>query len=141
MENDFIYKKLDCPFDFTSRCTMGSCDCKPVEEPKDVVLGYKTSIVAQMLDSNNKQETIEEAAERILSKEGIKLHPSGLETYLKGNVINAMVEMVKWQAERMYSEQEVLSIIDSFEKLCYNYQSNKDWFPSKKSEWFKQVKK
>jgi|Laugrespbdmm15sd_2_1035082.scaffolds.fasta_scaffold195017_1 uncharacterized protein YqgV (UPF0045/DUF77 family) len=108
---------------------------------QDVVLGYKTSIVAQMLDSNIKQETIEEAAERILSKEGVKLHPSGLETYLKGNVINAMVEMVKWQAERMYSEQEVLSIIDSFEKLCYNYQSNKDWFPSKKSEWFKQVKK
>ena len=21
--------KLDCPFDFTSRCTMGRCDCKP----------------------------------------------------------------------------------------------------------------
>ena len=108
---------------------------------QDVVLGYKTSIVAQMLDSNIKQETIEEAAERILSKEGIKLHPSGLETYLKGNVINAMVEMVKWQAERMYSEEEVLHIIDSFEKLCYNYQSNKDWIQLKKSEWFKQVKK
>ena len=71
---------------------------------QDVVLGYKTSIVAQMLDSNIKQETIEEAAERILSKEGVKLHPSGLETYLKGNVINAMVEMAKWQGERMYSE-------------------------------------
>jgi hypothetical protein len=46
--------------------------------------------------TNNKQETIEEAANRILSKEGVKLHPSGLETYLKGNVINAMVEMIKW---------------------------------------------
>jgi hypothetical protein len=23
---------LDCPFDFTSRCTMGSCDCKPKQE-------------------------------------------------------------------------------------------------------------
>ena len=21
--------KLDCPFDFTSRCTIGRCDCKP----------------------------------------------------------------------------------------------------------------
>ena len=48
--------------------------------------------------TNNKQETLEEAAKRILSKEGIKLHPSGLETYLEGNVINAMVEMAKWQA-------------------------------------------
>jgi hypothetical protein len=24
--------KLDCPYDFTSRCTMGSCDCKPKQE-------------------------------------------------------------------------------------------------------------
>ena len=45
-----------------------------------------------------KQETLEEAANRILSKEGVKLHPSGLETYLKGNVINAMVEIAKEQA-------------------------------------------
>jgi len=46
------------------------CDCGPLEEPKDVVLGYKTSIVAQMLDridlEEPKQETLEEAAERYL---------------------------------------------------------------------------
>jgi hypothetical protein len=76
----------------------------PKEEPKDVVLGYKTSLVAQMLDS---KEIPEEPK----------------------------------QTKQMYSEEEVLRIIDSFEKLCYNYQSNKDWFPSKKSEWFKQFKK
>ena len=51
--------------------------------------------------TNIKQETIEKAAERILSKEGIKRHPSGLETYLKGNVINAMVEMVEWQKQTL----------------------------------------
>jgi hypothetical protein len=49
-----------------------------------------------------KEEILEEAAKRILSKEGVKLHPSGLETYLKGNAINAMVEIAKWQQERMY---------------------------------------
>lgn len=27
-------QRLDCPYDFTSRCTMGRCDCKPKEEPK-----------------------------------------------------------------------------------------------------------
>ena len=54
------------------------------------------------------KETLEEAANRILSKEGVKLHPSGLETYLKGNVINAMVEMAKWQQERMYSEEDMI---------------------------------
>jgi len=25
-------EKLDCPFDFTSRCTMGRCDCKPKQK-------------------------------------------------------------------------------------------------------------
>lgn len=25
-------QKLDCPFDFTSRCTIGRCDCKPKQE-------------------------------------------------------------------------------------------------------------
>jgi len=25
-------QRLDCPYDFTSRCTMGSCDCKPKQE-------------------------------------------------------------------------------------------------------------
>jgi hypothetical protein len=49
--------------------------------------------------------------------------------------------MAKWQTKRMYSEEEVVKIINSFEKLCLNYLSNKDWFPSKKTEWFEQFKK
>lgn len=31
--------ELDCPFDFTSRCTMGRCDCKP--KPIDVNKRHK----------------------------------------------------------------------------------------------------
>ena len=27
-------ERLDCPYDFTSRCTMGRCDCKPKQEIK-----------------------------------------------------------------------------------------------------------
>ena len=37
-------QELDCPYDFTSRCTMGRCDCKP------------------------KQETLEEAAYRLTAE-------------------------------------------------------------------------
>ena len=55
------------------------------------------------------KETLEEVANKILSKEGVKLHPSGLETYLKGNVINAMVEMAKWMQER-YSKMDIINI-------------------------------
>jgi glutamate dehydrogenase/leucine dehydrogenase len=76
-----------------------------------------------------KQETLEEAAKRILSKEGVKLHPSGLETYLKGNVINAMVEMAKWQQERMYSEEEVLELLQDFANEDFSTVINiKEWF-------------
>jgi hypothetical protein len=81
------------------------------------------------------KETLEEAANRILSKEGVKLHPSGLETYLKGNVINAMVEMAKWQAERMYSEEEVKQIID---KTLIEYS---DFVLADIPDWFEQFKK
>jgi hypothetical protein len=93
--------------------------------------------------SNNKQETIEEAAERILSKEGIKLHPSGLETYLKGNVINAMVEIVKWQAKKTaYTEDQVKAAFNVGFNIGYSCQvSDIDRKESICEEWFKQFKK
>jgi alkyl hydroperoxide reductase subunit AhpC len=73
------------------------------------------------------KETIEEANWKVL---GTKT-----DTFYNG---------AKWQQEQdknKYSEEEVLDIINSFEKLCYTYQSNKDWFPAKKSEWFEKFKK
>jgi hypothetical protein len=76
------------------------------------------------------KETIEEAAERYWARQ-----PYNEDAFIAG---------AKWQQEQdknKYSEEEVLDIINSFEKLCYNYQSNKDWFPAKKSEWFEQHKK
>ena len=33
-------ERLDCPYDFTSRCTMGRCDCKPKEEMEKQQQGY-----------------------------------------------------------------------------------------------------
>jgi hypothetical protein len=97
------------------------------------------------------KETLEGAAER-LSKNAYKKHSVkddklSLDEQIQrsgGFIVGfkeGMIDGAKWQAERMYSEEKVLQIINSFEKLCYNYQSNKDWFPSKKSEWFEQHKK
>ena len=81
-----------------------------------------------------KKETLEEAAERLLSKEGVKLHPSGLETYLKGNVINAMVEMAEWQQERSYSEEEV-------ENILIEYVKTNPSKPYRVVSWFTQFKR
>jgi hypothetical protein len=81
-----------------------------------------------------KQETLEEAAEKRIptSPKVWDLTETRRSDFIAG---------ANYQAERMYSEEEVVKIINSFEKLCYNYQSNKDWFPSKKNEWFEQFKK
>lgn len=47
-------------------------------------------------------------------------------------------EFVILEGDKKYwSKDEVLNLIDDFEKLCLHYQSNKDWFPAKKWEWIK----
>jgi hypothetical protein len=102
------------------------------KEPKDVILGNKTSIVAQMLDSNIKQETLEEASEKYARKqcddmydnEGLTGESWGWETSLD------FKEGAKWQAERMYSEEEVLDII-----------ANCDGSVTQAKKWFEQFKK
>ena len=58
------------------------------------------------------EETLEEATERILSNEGVKLHPSGLETYLKGNVISAMIKIAKWQTNNIVDELEMHILVN-----------------------------
>jgi protein-arginine kinase activator protein McsA len=86
---------LDCPFDFTSRCTMGNCDCKP------------------------KQETFKEAALKYAES-----NQYDLEYYDEGGYQGIEVESFakklvdftsKWQAEKMYSEEEFLA----FGKSCF----------------------
>jgi hypothetical protein len=100
-------------------------------EPKDVVLGYKTSLDAQMLDKEEpkqencctpigqikryvdckgcdrkpKQETPEEAAKEYIIKK-----------YQKGTYLGKLfIAGAKWQSERMYSEEDLReAILTSF---------------------------
>jgi hypothetical protein len=66
------------------------------EEPKNVILGYKTSLDAQMLDKiEPKQETtLEETAK----KSAIEQMEAGNSAYILG-----FIEGAKWKSERMYS--------------------------------------
>lgn len=91
-------------------------------EPKDVVLGYKTSLDAQMLDSQYvdfsnpnadkitsnttstisvKQETLEEAAEL---SDVHKMYVGEEKRLIKKGFIAG----AKWQQERMYSKEDML---------------------------------
>jgi hypothetical protein len=88
-------------------------------EPKDVVLGYKTSLDAQMLDSQYvdfsnpnankissasttsfKQETLEESAKRTYQK--------GLQDDIDLSFYDGVRLGSKWQQERMYSEEDMI---------------------------------
>ena len=75
----------------------------PKEEPKDVVLGYKTSLDAQMLDKiEPKQETLEEAA-----KEFVLSHDFSLLTNPNHLANRCFQYGAKWHQERMYSEEDM----------------------------------
>lgn len=104
-------------------------------EPKDVVLGYKTSLDAQMLDRiEPKQETLQEVAEIDLTNlcyydkrnpdcsvddEDIEDHKKSLlkknKTCSCDNCFYGRSDLTKQlirQAERMYSEEEVIAIVE-----------------------------
>ena len=75
---------------------------------------------------NQKQETLEEAAERIFD---------GFGDITKPVVIKRAIELVKGQQERMYSEEEVLKIIDLlFHKYASSFRvdAKEDFLLSKK---------
>jgi len=93
----------------------------PKEEPKDVVLGYKTSLDAQMLDKvEPKQETLEEV----------------VNNFKKTDVY---INEIKQEQEKMYSEQEVKDLIEDWTKMASGLNQN---FPLDKFNiWFEQFKK
>lgn len=96
-------QELDCPYEFTSRCTMGRCDCKPKK-----VLGIEFTINDDKMCTKTpiKQETLEEVAERIA--ENFK------NVDFKAGVIYGIIEGAKWQQEQdknKYSEEEVTDLL------------------------------
>jgi hypothetical protein len=118
------------------------------------VLGYKTSLDAQMLDSQYvdfsnpnadkitsnttstisvKQETLEEAAEECLTNNSLPTDGDFAEGYITGAMFGAI-----WQQERMYSEE------DMAEAFIACWKANvPDGIECKVSfnEWFEQFKK
>jgi hypothetical protein len=148
----------------------------PQEEPKDVVLGYKTSLDAQMLDKigleedeiidisdhdgignafdnlNNEppQETLKEAAEHdwIYNEHGFEEGDNPKRcidgAIQKPKFINGFIKGAKWQAERMYSEKEVLDLLQNFNQNAMEYikEDEKSIMTSVSlKKWFEQHKK
>jgi hypothetical protein len=112
--------------------------CESVEI-RDYKLHFGSTIYKIIIPQEElKQETFEEAAD-LWATDTKNVHPADSFIAKKSFIQGAKIQQK--QDKNKYSEEEVLDIINSFEKLCYTYQSNKDWFPAKKSEWFEQFKK
>jgi len=59
------------------------------------------------------------------------------ERYYEDEVsINAFIKGAKWQAKRMYSEEEVHNILDSNDSQDWSSENNLDYW-----EWFEQFEK
>jgi hypothetical protein len=80
-----------------------------------------------------KKETLEEVAEKETEVQGWgKFHHCSEHYSIKKAFING----AKWQAERMYSEEEVHNILDSNDSQDWSSENNLDYW-----EWFEQFKK
>ena len=88
----------------------------------------------------NKQETLEEAAQKRFP---INHNLSILERMGLNSAANmGFIEGAKWQAERMYSEEEVLELLKKFAPhIRYNYKELPHTWSQVVKEWFEQFKK
>jgi hypothetical protein len=71
--------------------------------------------------NTNKQETLEEAAIKYATNHGMMAYvfPEKRESFIDG---------AKWQAERMYSEEETIQLLIKFNQEIQEVENVKDWF-------------
>ena len=94
----------------------------PQEEPKIVTVNAESAtgeylatvsyIPLPHLDYTPKQETLEQAAERLLKDNLVT-------PYEKPSFKNGFIEGAKWQAERMYSEEDMISFAKFFTQYTF----------------------
>jgi hypothetical protein len=107
--------------------------CKPKQEIKleDIFNDEKKQGVKDLIDAH-KQETIEEAAERLAKIHcDVRVNTNTTEFQIQQLIIKG----AKWQQKRMYSEEEVLELL-----LKSKIETSNLYYEDMK-EWFKQFKK
>jgi hypothetical protein len=112
-------------------------ECFKKEPKQQTYIQSETMVVGMGYTSEDgstkfvtKQETLEEAAERILLGEDLDLSD-----YDKRHILKAMLSIANWQQEqdkKMYSEEEVLNIIALYVKDEPHY--TKKWFEQHKKK-------
>jgi len=121
----------------------------PQEEPKqECTCESPTDNTCDYCEKENKIEILEEAKKRVLEKETLeeaaeRLYPENWQSIMDGKhdsnsyERNAFIGGAKWQAERMYSEEDLKLILQLFVK---DTRGNSPWVDAD-DEWFEQFKK
>ncbi len=112
----------------------------PQEEPKQEYKPNSCDIIfetAALIE--NKQETLKEAAEKYADS----IFNSFETRHENERLIEAFEKGAKWQAERMYSEKEVYSLLEQSMKDCHLWELEEHYSGDYKNlkEWFEQFKK
>jgi hypothetical protein len=76
-----------------------------------------------------KQETLEEAIDRIAKEDGYDIEGGKVADFVDG-----MVKGAKWQSERSYSEEEVVKLLK--EAAEYGYENSEDNEGQLTLKWF-----
>ena len=104
--------------------------CHDIIEKKTGKMTEEEWVAAERAQTGTKQETVEEAALKYLKSKCVKMYPEEVHLFIAG---------AKWQEERMYSEEEVIRILDKREDYIGTEPSIFDYLTNK--EWFEQFKK
>lgn len=110
----------------------GNCPvCVKPEEPEDVVLGYKTSLVAQTMDSmtNNKKLTVVEWLQKTLRHNSISIFSGNIADQAKN------LEQVFQQAKEMEKERMMNNNPDKTNNTVTTGQNNTGTYPEPGQIW------
>jgi hypothetical protein len=134
-DNKYCYVKVEGIEKEIKRCYIypqkgrcGDVDCVSIDEIKE------------LLKEEPKQETLEEATERVLANniDGLKdaLQDDDLFFFYKGVIQCYGEAMAKYQSERMYSEEEVINAFNEGQALNVRGKliQGKEWFEQNKKK-------
>ena len=147
-------------FDLEEPMNLGYKIIIPKEEPKQETLeeefkfknrqmgaaGFVGNKIMENMISKFKQETLEEAAERFFNK---RAKEEGFENWTQIIVQQEWefietfpIEFAKWQAERMYSEEDLKEAFEAGHKKGFSgYPNTENWKELPFEKWFEQFKK
>jgi hypothetical protein len=98
-------------------------------------------LAAAFFGGKPKQESLEEAAEKYVEDFDLSFYDTVEEIPVKELGKKDFKEGAKWQSERMYSEEEVIIILNKFGSNVYGNYTRNEMMCDFVERWFEQFKK